>query len=100
MEDDDVTYAYNISQILHELQEEEWDRPVVWPQDIAFNKTAKDRIETICKRAMEVFEPLDGHNWCFFKSDELRGHIPRLLAAGSEQGMALVLEFLNGVKCE
>lgn len=98
MKDTEIIYAYNISSVLCEIQQEEWNRDVFWPRSITFNKEAEERIEIIRKRAIEVFAPLDGHNWCFFEEEGLRGHIPRLLAAGSEQGMALVLEFLNGIE--
>jgi len=97
VKDTDITYAYNISSKLHEIQQKEWDRDVFLPRNIIFKNEAAKRVETIRNRATEVFEPLDGHNWCFFKEEGLRGHIPRLLAAGSEQGMALVLEFLDAV---
>ena len=97
MEDTDIIYAYNISSVLHEIQQKEWDSDALWPRNITFKKEAAKRVETIRNRAMEVFAPLDGHNWCFFKEEGLRGHIPRFLAAGSEQGMALVLEFLEWV---
>jgi hypothetical protein len=98
MEDTDIDYAYRVSDILHKRQYEEWGRPTVWPQDLVFKKTAEDRFNVINERAMEVLGPLEGHNWCFFESEELRGHIPRLLAAASEQGMQLILEFLSEVK--
>lgn len=98
MEDTDIDYAYNISDILHKRQYEEWGRPTVWPRDLTFDKMAQARIEVVSKKAMEVLGPLEGHNWCFFEAEELRGHIPRLLAAASEQGMRLILEFLSKVK--
>ena len=100
MKDTDVIYAYNISSVLHEIQQKEWDSDVFLPRNIILKEEAAERVETIRNKAMEVFVPLDGHNWCFFREEGLRGHIPRLLAAGSEQGMALVLEFLDGVESE
>lgn len=98
VQDTDVAYAYNISSALQKIQQEEWNVDVFWPRNMAFKKEAAERVETIRKRAKEVFEPVNGHNWCFYKEEGLRGHIPRLLAGGSEQGMALVLEFLDGVE--
>ena len=100
MKDTDIIYAYNTSSVLHKIQQEEWDSDVFLPRNIIFKNEAAERVETIRNRAMEVFAPLDGHNWCFFKEEGLRNHIPRLLAAGSEQGMALVLEFLDWVELE